>query len=51
MLLEIMVCRIISNCIAQQLLEVGSDAPFSTNLIAAFAQPGDLRYTTLTRAG
>jgi hypothetical protein len=28
------------------------DAPFSTNLIAAFAaQPGDLRYTTLTRAG
>lgn len=28
------------------------DAPFSTNLIAAFAaQPGDLRYTTLTRSG
>ena len=28
------------------------DAPFSTDLIAAFAaQPGDLRYTTLTRSG
>ena len=28
------------------------DTPFSTDLIAAFAaQPGDLRYTTLTRSG
>lgn len=28
------------------------DTPFSTNLIAAFAaEPGDLRYTTLTRSG
>ena len=28
------------------------DAPFSANLIAAFAaEPGDLRYTTLTRSG